>query len=204
MNLNINESDASQFEYPNVLTLNDATELPEFEDLVANDIYPYASEDRIAAWQGRVALRDLIRPPKFNGSLRNIEILSMEDPYDRLLDARERGWSITGGTLPRKDIDTAREGTRGFLFTADAHSSGKGIIGQIQSEMWYLRAPASRGSWFYVDTSTSSGSAVVRRVTKPKLERDRFVEADENAKKVGLQVLRKNMTNPFNGGLPRT
>jgi hypothetical protein len=212
------ESDPVSFiRPPIIITLDDITQFPAFEDVVADDIQPIRLEGQREAWEGRVPIRNLLRPPKFNGSIRSIALMAMEDPYDRLLDARERGWAFPHGgkTVRRLDIDEAREYTRGFTFTADAQSSGKGIVGQIQAEMWYMRAPYNEHRYIrlnenkelVVRTSSSfstgnhGGAIVYRRITKPKLEKDAFIRADAESRKIGWAVLREAMTHPLQGGL---
>ncbi len=195
----------SAFHYPNVFTFGDIKEVQMFEDVVARDVYEFKRPQDIAAWQGRAALSTLIRPPKFNGSLRNIEMHSMEDPYERLIDVNERGWTMRGGggglAALRKDTDLAAETTRGFILTADARSSGRGSIGQVQAEIWYMQArPAYDGA---LEVDRSAGSPVARRITKPRLETTKFIEANERSRKMGMDVLRLHMTNPLSGGLAR-
>lgn len=199
--MSIENTPTSQIGFPNVISLSDVTELPQFEDIVAHDIYAFKKAEHLQAWQGRIALRNLIRPPKFNGSIHNIEMIAMEEPYDRLLDTVERGWFLPGYNNPRYDLDRAREETRGFVFSADAKSTGRGVIGQIQAEIWYMMVLRDKSGSFQL---TRSNSPVFRRMTKPKLETEKFIEVHEDARKVGLQVLRQNMMNPLRGGLPRT
>lgn len=201
--MNTDNYPQSRLRFPNVFTFDDITQLPSFEDAVARDIHRFDRIAHIQAWQGRVALRDAIRPPRFNGSIRNIEMAAMEDPYDRLLDVSERGWKLQNGmsSTARRDIESARKNTRGFVFRADAHSSGRGVIGQIQAEIWYIRVPQATDG--RLKLSNAAGSPVGRRITKPKLETEEFITADETAKRIGFGVIRRNMMHPLQGGLPR-
>jgi hypothetical protein len=75
-----------------VVELSDITELAAFETCVAYNIDPDMVPSAREAWEARPHVRDLIRPPKFNGTIASIALEVMADPYERLLDAKERGW----------------------------------------------------------------------------------------------------------------
>lgn len=112
------------------IRLDDIAQLPAFEDMLALHIHPTMTATEYAAWVGRVQLRDLIRPPKFNGTIADVELVLMDEPYARLLDARERGWHIARGRNYRHTApEIIVESFRGFTFLADAKSSGKGQCG---------------------------------------------------------------------------
>jgi hypothetical protein len=129
-----------------VIRFADITELATFEDIIADSVDPKHDPER---WAARPALRDLIKPPTFNGTITNIELAVMANPYDRLLDANKRGWkgsrklqlgrhhelasSVAAEFIPRY---------RGFILTAEPQSSRPGIRGQqIQAELWYFPTP---------------------------------------------------------------
>lgn len=189
-----------------VIEFADITELPAFEDIVFAEIDPSMTDRQREAWMGRVALKDLIRPPKFNGSIANINLEVMENPYDRLLDANDRGWTFRGrgnGSLNYKLTNQYAEELipryRGFVFTADAKSSGRGVVGQISTEIWYKPVPrysaiSKLGKSYSVKHANAyAGSSVTRTVAKPKMEIDRFIDLDEKARHVGFKVLARSM-----------
>lgn len=197
-----------------VVKLSDITELPMFEDLVADQIDPTMSQAMRDAWSGRIAIRDLVRPPKFNGTIAYIELVTMDNPYDRLSNARERSWVFNSkGGVPNKIIEDERVigSFIGFTFLAEARSSGRGVIGQIQAELYYGRVPYEQkresrqlknGTTAYYDYSTKrtamhAGASVQRYVTTPKIEREKFMELDENARRIGLAVLHQNTMHPI-------
>jgi hypothetical protein len=133
------------FQTGNILEFNDLTELVTFEDTIAFDVDPDLDLD---LWACRVNLREFMKPPKFNGRLINIKLVVMEKPYDRLLDANERGWSLqsTASSAGVKITDPVNQQhiipkMRGFVFVADASSSKGGVISQVQAEMWYYPLP---------------------------------------------------------------
>src|SRR4051794_30297011 len=85
-----------------VIKLSNITELTAFEDMIVDIVQPDHNPDK---WATREKLRDLIRPPRFNGTIADIELTVMADPYERLLDAPERGWQGghgRGSVLGRK------------------------------------------------------------------------------------------------------
>jgi hypothetical protein len=75
----------------------------------------------------------------------------MADPYERLLDAPERGWKSgkSKGTVLEKKHELSSSLAadlipryRRFILTAEPRSSRPGLRGQqIQAEMWYFPVP---------------------------------------------------------------
>lgn len=195
------------------IQLGDITQLPAFEDMVAEQVDPTMTSLMREAWAGRTAIRDLVRPPKFNGTIADIELVVMAMPYDRLSDARDRGWSFGRDevliTLTKDD--EIINSFRGFTFLANAKSSGRGIIGQIQAELWFARVPVSHSHQSYTSVSgnktwhrhnmkkaVSNGGASVRRyVTKPKIETTKFVNLNEISRRIGFELLRNAMLHPI-------
>lgn len=181
-----------EFAPSTVILLRDATELAPFEDIVAATIDPNYARFNQGAWQGRVALKELIRPPRFNGTIRDIALEIMEEPHARLLDVRERGFMLSGaGAGKSDDVDIARF-YKGFHLTATPASSRPGDLGQIQADIWY--GPPTQ-------SSKGHGMPIRRFVTKPRFERERIVRHAEASKQIGLTVLRDALTHPRRGGL---
>jgi hypothetical protein len=198
-----------------VIQLDDITKMPIFEDLVAEQVDPSMTQSMRNAWSGRVGIKDLLRPAKFNGTIGNIQLVKMDDPFERLFDARQRGWSFGGSrvSIPKNPTldQEVRDSYQGFTFIADASSSGRGTIGQIQTELWFglvsiyrkvqtrtningevVKYPSNHKS------SAANGGASVRRiVAKPKIENKAFFKLDETSKKIGFQVLRENVLRPI-------
>src|SRR5205085_931467 len=104
----------------------------------------------------------------------------------------------------------------GFILSADANSSGRGTIGQIQAELWYYPIPLTlhtqKGEIITVKQAYSGekrdyvahkdyvkhntayvGETIRRAITKPKLETEKFIEFDKRARRIGYQVLRQQM-----------
>jgi hypothetical protein len=192
------------------IRLTDATELVAFEDTVAYNMDPTMTSLMQEAWVGRTTLKDLIRPPKFNGTIADIELVVMDLPFERLVDARERGWKfrqISGFLSSMPKDEEVINSFRGFTFLAEARSSGKGTIGQIQAELWFNRVGANRNMVRDVveggslgggrkRTNGYGGASVLRRVTVPKIETTKFVELHETSRRIGLEVLRNAMRHP--------
>jgi hypothetical protein len=178
-----------------VIELADSTQLSAFEDLIAQSVDPNYNPD---FWLARPKLRDLIRPPKFNGTIANIKLEVIGEPYERLLDARERGWQLGKGPgkfeLSGESAQSRIEKYKGFSFTADAKSSGRGVIGQIQAELFYY--PVYDRPERHYD---KEGKGVTRILTKPKIERERFIQLDETSRRIGFEVLKEAMKHPMRG-----
>jgi hypothetical protein len=198
-----------------VILLDDITKMALFEDLVAEGVDPSMNQLELNSWTGRVGIRNLLRPAKFNGNIGNIQLVKMNDPFGRLFDARQRGWSFGGSrvSIPKNPTldQEVRDSYRGFTFTADASSSGRGIIGQIQAELWFGLVSINRGIQTRTHTNgevvkfkynakctSSNGGASVRRiVTKPKIENETFLELDESSRRIGIEILRGNVLKPI-------
>jgi hypothetical protein len=162
------------------IEVGDVTRLAVFEDLIAPIVDP--EYDRaLAAWEARKPLKELIRPPKFYGRIGGIVLTVMDEPYERLQDATERGWNL-GGLSPAT-YDTARRARYwGFAFTADGMSTGRGIVGQIRSELWYAPLPAR--------TTSTTGRALTRFVAKPKFDVRRFERVPKASRRVAFDARR--------------
>lgn len=196
-----------------IIQLSDITQMPLFEDMVAETIDPNMTARMRSAWGGRVAINEFLRPRKFNGAIADIQLSVMDEAYERLFDAKQRGWvfdkrSVANHRAANKEVS---DSFHGFTFTANAKSSGRGIIGQIQSELWYGKVPIGHGFQTrtledgtvilskrnYKQTYMHGGSSVQRYVTKPKIEAQAFLSLNESARKIGFEVLSRNMRFPI-------
>ena len=187
------------FQPGDVIKLANVAELAAFEDMIAGVVEPNYDPE---LWAARAKLRDLIRPPKFNGTIANIELTVMDDPYERLLDAPDRDWSNASGkanTLSLKNAEGFAPRYKGFILTADARSSGRGSIGSIQAEMWYapLIGKKDKDSANYRRLRDSYGRTINRVVTKPKIQAEKFEAVNKESRKIGFDQLRKGMMNPI-------
>lgn len=214
------------FKPGDILEFADIPELVAFEDSIAQLVDPSSNP---MLWANRVKISEFVRPKYkgklFIGTVADIKLIVMNEPYERLMDANERGMhfqhsryrpplSETNAPLKMRYV--------GFSLAADARSSGRGSVGQIQAELWYY--PVSfdfipKGTIRIKRSTTSSGEErlytsqskkdhiykhsyysdmVIRRVvTKPKLEEERFIEFDETARRIGFKTLQKAMIHPL-------
>jgi hypothetical protein len=206
-----------------IIELDDIAALRKFEDMIAGVVNP---EFNPVIWAARESIGDLLRPPMFNGRLTDIRLVTMEDPYDRLLDAKERGWQFpkSGGThrLRSAVADSVIPLYRGFTMLANARSSRGGFVGQVETEAWYYPVPhnivrragaVSIKTYTRKDGTTATyrsvarqdqirfpthiGLTVRRAVTKPKLKEEDFIKLDANARRVGEAILRQAMQYPI-------
>src|SRR4051794_1133380 len=127
-----------------VIRFADIAELAAFEDMLAGVVAPKHDPE---LWAARTHLREHIKPPKYHGNIMNIELTVMEDPYKRLLDARERGWSSSSREMRLDNVPHVSPELaagylpkfKGFTLTAEPRSSQPGLRGQqIQAELWYF------------------------------------------------------------------
>lgn len=183
--------------YPgDVIEISDIAQLAGFENLVARRLDPSFDEQH---WSYQAKLRDLVRPPHFNGQLLHMKLQVMSNPYQHLLSVAERGFSFPSGgrrnyTLTSAVAETLIPRYMGFVFTADAISSGRGKVGQAQAEIYYYPvSPAvrknKRGEVNLKQRRTDSGESIRRVVTISRLERDGFIIFDENARRIGFAVM---------------
>lgn len=207
------------FKAGDVIELGDITELAVFEEIIAPLVDPKYNPD---VWARRPHVRDLIRPPKFNGRIGDIALTVIENPYENMLSATARGYAFYNNARNfKRTSDRAEEEVKhymGFGLTASAISSGRGVIGQIVTELYYY--PCHRGLIkagtvehrtlksgeirTYVSKSDRTcsrgpdmGETIRRVVAEPKLERAKFIELDETARRIGFATLRHSMMHPF-------
>ncbi len=190
------------------------TEIPAFEDIVAEIIDKKVDEIlperpnvlNLAAWGGRVAVSELLRPPKFNGSITDISLTVMHEPYERLVNARERGWKLDSGNVIRTREDEQNLALlstyKGFEFIGNAFSTGRGVIGQISAELWYAPMPLDNKTNKpkripYQSIHRNAGSSILRFVTKPKLEKEKFIELNNESRSIAFDVLKRSIRHPI-------
>lgn len=179
-----------------VIRLADITEMPAFEDMVAQAVDPDMTTLQRQRWDSRPPIRDLIRPIAHNGSIVDIELTPLEDPYEKLQSARQDGWVLKPGNTPgsTKELNAQYRAERclGFHFVANARSSGRGVIGEIQVGLWYLpvvryeRAHTVKPS---KQTGLGGGLSVKRVVTQPRLETENFIRSHDESVRVALSAL---------------
>jgi hypothetical protein len=213
-----------------IIELADLTELPAFEDAIAPLVKPIYDPE---LWAARSKIDERLRPKVngrlFYGRLGDITLTVMPEAYERLLDARERGWQFSSKNWVNTRADKLPEQVTdhylGLVMTANAYSSGRGHIGAVEAELWYfppaqyIEARAGQtikgqhirkngqvahyNSVARIDWIKDSGVAVgetIRRlITKPKYEAGRFVELDESSRRIGTQVLIAAMKHPLPG-----
>lgn len=206
-----------ELEPGDVVTFDHIGEVPAFEDLVAQHIdsqmadldlesYRHASLN-VYTWAGRVPIKNLIRPPKFNGSLTEISLIKMEDAYERRLSVQDRGLKFAksngGGGGGRKHMTIHGPAAeqqmamyQGFELVADAQSSN-GWTGQICTEVYYYPVPVvNKGRACVQKPHNYGGLTVNRNVTSPVVvEDDSFAERLDASKQRGFKVQAEAMRN---------
>ncbi|HSW37585.1 MAG TPA: hypothetical protein VLG37_04440 [Candidatus Saccharimonadales bacterium] len=163
--------------YPGrVLDFGRLDDLHPFEDDIAPLVDPTYDRD---TWLGRVPLKGLLTPDGFHGRVDDISLTVMAEPYERLLNARQRGKRINPGRYERTTkASQAQIGQfLGFTFKAAAYTGRQSKVSPLEAEIWYAPISASNGG--------SRGGAMVygmalRRIVT-KLDYDR--EAIRNLRK---------------------
>ncbi len=172
----------------NILSFDTSTDLVNFEDIVARQIAPRMTPLQQGLWAARLPLTEHIRPDKFYGRLATITLEVMANPYDRLVDARERGLKMGLGSFNKRLIPE-QDLTYGFIFRAEAYSSGKGCVAEVNTEMWYM--PSRRNG--RTRTNYHEGGVVMRVIAKPTLNKDRIDEANHSSRMIAIQLTRDRL-----------
>jgi len=131
------------------LALGSVDRLQDFEMTVIETMHPDMTSEELAMWMSQTALTHLIRPKGFHGQMGQVRLDALDDPYDRLMDARERGKRFgVGRGYIRKDertidasIEHAANNTRGYALTAHTIGAHKRTTGTIDTEVFYVPAP---------------------------------------------------------------
>lgn len=180
----------------NVLQFDTIRELVAFETLLAGAIDPQLNDARDRIWNDRDEVSRYLKPPKFIGSFLNIALTVMPNPYERIVDARSRGWKMyTPGRFER-DSDLNRstiEYFTGFCFTAIAKTTGKPAAEVVEAEMWYYPTTNTR-LCLATDPdkqrpSNHNGPSIQRTVTKPRLKPIAGAVTDPTLQKLGFATL---------------
>jgi hypothetical protein len=179
------------FEPGEFIELASIDELAPFENLIALDIQPhiYSQNCRDTVWNNRSALRDLIRPPKFNGNIKDIVLEVVSNPTKTLLDANERGLKfIKGPRTPHLRIleisEKSAKATRGFVLTANTNSSVEPPK-QLRTEIWYVPTPSQ----------IENRNTIHRYITQPTREIIPTVESEDTSINMGQVALHKSVLN---------
>lgn len=154
-----------------VIELANTSQLASFEEMVARQVCPDMTDNSLYIWQGRMALKEIVRPPKFNGSIVGIRMEVLDEPYERLLQAKADKVGFVSGITPGKVSDSTLEKiielSKGFAFTADAKSSAAGVSGIIQSQLFYApRIPSPN------NRSVDYHGPISRYVTRPVIDQE--------------------------------
>jgi|GEM_PF-1761063 len=189
-----------------IIPLDSSSELADHEDSIALGIHDDMTPRQIAEWGSRTSLINLIAPPKFHDEIENIKIQKILNPQDSLYSANERGLTFSMG-LPRKcttDLaqDAARR-TQGFVITADAISTGRGIVGEFSTEVWLIPTPGFRSKDYSMQGIQSNASGPFRRYIAMSDEVKKEFRQFANAKRqVGAAALNQGtLTQSKSGGI---
>src|ERR1700733_5001455 len=92
----------AEFIHGSIINLDNMTQLTPFEEMVADKVHPEmrAAQHLVTAWGSRLMLKECLRPAGFEGSLNDIMLVAMGDPYHRLCTVNERRLRFQSGTKP--------------------------------------------------------------------------------------------------------
>jgi hypothetical protein len=190
---------------PNVpVKLANIDELPTAEDIAARFVDPEMTDEEWEHWMGRRDIRDFVRPPKVYGTLANIELTPLEDPYETLEELQKEGFKRPAGSNrpPRPTSEQDRtyrlEHCLGFYLVADALSTGKGTVGEVQLGMWYVptarKWDSRRGP--QKQSMHTGGRTVMRILTQSRLEKESFIRLGKDVARIALSDVRNSMLHP--------
>jgi len=171
-----------------IIEIGGGAVLNQFEnDLVATRL-PTTYVDPLERWKNREKLTDALRPKGFNGRLDNIVAVLLDRPYEQLIEK----WPSISHTTHE---EWARVHTIGFLVLGDMVSSGRGVIGNLESRVWIYRRPFSRRNHNSIRYALGDYN---RKVDPPRKGEYSSVEAVlEESKQIGQQVLSLAMRHAY-------
>ncbi|TAL14171.1 hypothetical protein EPN95_04160 [Patescibacteria group bacterium] len=149
----------------NPLELEDPSLLADFEDELAMEMLPEMDSDNYTIWMSRVALKDIVRPPSFFGSIQEVQVTALDNPYERLLDARKRSleFSDDGGIIHiNSRLRDFTQYMHAYSLSLTTASGIERTPGAIETEAWYVPT-ASFG------TGKDGFQPIRRSVAIPKL-----------------------------------
>lgn len=179
-------------------------ELRPLEDLIARRVDPSMNswEPTVEIWNQRPKTAEQLRLPKFNGRITDITLQVMHEPYERIVDARQRGWSFPNNVTYDRTSELNKETLKnyvGLTLAGQCISTGRSSIGQFQAELWYFPVPIFVNNRGRVKQKFDAygGISVMTAVTKPRIETEKFVELQETSSRIGFTVLRQQMRRPI-------
>lgn len=177
-----------------VIEFSDITEIRQFEDILPPFVNPRYSP---ASWEARPPIQDSLRIPNFNGRVGEITLRVMDEPYDQLVSAKERGWKLPSGPQSYLRKPNTQPLFLGFEFSGLALSGPRNkCLGTIKSEIWYappaetIIKPDKTGkvSIFNVD---QKGDGLKRIITEPKLATVDMAARAAASRRVSFQVAQR-------------
>jgi hypothetical protein len=172
-----------------VVHFDDFNQIGTFEDEIAIELDPEMDGDIKHAWYTRQSLKSLVRPNGFNGTITTPQLVVIDTPFNRYIDAKARGLTFNKGgyTIPKNNAtEEEKDSYLGYVFIANALSTAHSSR-QIHAEIWYT----SQGLLKYSRKQLENrGDCTVRRiVSRPTLESiDYFVPTD-TARQIGFSAL---------------
>lgn len=183
------------------VALPNLTYIAQFEDVVAAQVYPNMPPECQARWGLRTPLRKHVQPRGFNGSVSNIVLTPMGQPVDMLRSASDRGVAFRQAAgAPHLKEKLSQEELKhffGFVLTADARSSGRGVISTLQAELYLYPRPFKVVDGRRV-FHNNPDHAVLRALTIPELSVPGSIgEGLLASRALALQILRDNLSRPI-------
>ena len=213
-----------------VIELADMTELAALEDIVVKQVDPNYDKD---LWIARPLLKELLRPTvkkrAFNGGVKDITLTVMDEPYEQLITANDRGLTYSQSGKRTRTNDQSLETIEryvGLEYRATLTSTGHGSIGSVTSEIWYAPLAKSvlrrKGSTYcypriiegeqrpyectqkegYV-RANKLGDAILRVTSKPAYDQSVLVSLQDSAQRIGFNVLQAAMRRPISAPMQK-
>lgn len=169
-------------ERPNgILALGSPDRLKDFDMAVVETMAPDMTAEEQSMWLSQTVLERLVRPKGFHGRIDGVSLTSMDDAFDRLVDASDRGKRFTAeGGSPRlhmrkeEALKEAAKETRGYEISVQAFDDGSRSFATFSSEAWYLPAALNHRARKYF-------TPLRRFVTVPELGERIAIEGHEES-----------------------
>ncbi len=155
--------------------------LHDFESALVQEILPPRRPDRLHFWQDRIpfleAIKPLGSPQSFRGSITDVVIQSLENPYEELAANGPRV-RVTG-----EHSEWYEDHTLGFGLAAQLYAPNKRIVGILGTRVWEVQRP------LHNNLSGSDRVEYRRIVEKPQPTLRSCSERLKEARKLGHEVI---------------
>ncbi len=204
-----------------VIHFDAVSDLIDYESSVIRPaLNPDPTDTNNRFWESRVPLTEQLHAKNFWGKCLNITLIPLTGPYDALVAHKGALQTLDGKRANRKafsdlspDVDTETEDASplktnepnilGYALSGEAHSSGRGVIGSLDSLLVYAGVPAKVS---YSMSHIHYPSGMRRVVAKPEIT---MLEEGQTYEKHLFRIIAeaeareaRALKNRFSSGMP--